>query len=105
MAISSLLKSVRPLVIGALALFSIGILNSVRADTFPGGFLENDDTSVARANLNASQISAFMPSRGVFTFPAPYNTQGIRVTNANDCGGGDCVDLIYSYWNNMSNST
>ncbi|MGH8414677.1 MAG: hypothetical protein ACRESX_08110, partial [Gammaproteobacteria bacterium] len=46
-----------------------------------------------------------MPSRGVFTFPAPYNTQGIRLTNASDCGGQDCLDLIYSYWSNMSNST
>ncbi|HKT30874.1 MAG TPA: hypothetical protein VJS89_00100, partial [Gammaproteobacteria bacterium] len=74
------------------------------ADTFPGGFLELDDTSVARPNLTAAQIAAFMPSRGVFTFPAPYNTQGIRVTNASDCGGQDCVDLIYSYWNNINNS-
>ena len=90
------------LVLAALA--GLGATSAARADTFPGGFLESDDTSVARPNLTAAQIAAFMPSRGLFTFPAPYNTQGIRITNASDCGGQDCLDLIYSYWNNMNNS-
>ena len=46
-----------------------------------------------------------MPARGVFTFPAPYLTQGIRLTNASDCvGGGDCVNPVgYSYWRNINN--
>ena len=88
-----------------VALAGLCAATVVRADTFPGGFLESADTSVARPNLTAAQIAAFMPSRGLFTFPAPYNTQGIRLTNASDCGGQDCLDLIYSYWNNMSNST
>lgn len=45
-----------------------------------------------------------MPSRGAFTFPAPYNTQGIRITNASDCNGGDCVEHTgYSYWKNINN--
>jgi hypothetical protein len=70
----------------------------------PGGFMESDETTVTRNLLTPSQIATFMPSRGLFTFPAPYNTQGIRITNSTDCGGQDCVDMIYSYWRNMSNS-
>jgi hypothetical protein len=56
--------------------------------------------------LTPAQIQAFMPAtRGPFTFPAPYNTQGTRVTNSTDCGGADCVDYVgYSYWRNMNNS-
>ena len=45
-----------------------------------------------------------MPQRGTFTFPAPYGTTGIRLTNAGDCGGGDCVNYVgYSYWSNINN--
>jgi hypothetical protein len=70
----------------------------------PGGFLENDEAPAARAQFTASQSGSFLPTRGGFTFPAPYNTHGIRVTTASDCGGNDCVDMIYNYWKNMSNS-
>jgi hypothetical protein len=49
------------------------------------------------------QVNAFLPQRGPFTFPAPYNTRGIRITNATDCGGQDCVFPIgYSYWRNTN---
>jgi hypothetical protein len=45
-----------------------------------------------------------LPSRGKFTFPAPYNTVGVRLTNAADCGGQDCVNYVgYSYWRNSNN--
>ena len=88
---------------GAL-LLSLALSSPGRADTFPGGFMESDETSVTRPIPTPAQIASFMPSRGVFTFPAPYSTQGIRITNASDCGGNDCVDMIYSYWKNMSNS-
>ncbi len=70
----------------------------------PGGFLEHDEAPAARAQLSLSQINGFLPTRGGFTFPAPYNTHGIRITTASDCGGNDCVDMIYNYWKNMSNS-
>src|SRR6185312_3953499 len=70
----------------------------------PGGFVESNTVSVARPMLSSTQISGFLPQRGLFTFPAPYNTQGLRITNSGDCGGQDCVDMIYSYWRNMSNS-
>ncbi len=73
------------------------------ADT-PGGFIEADSSTAVRPVPGPSQIQAFMPTRGPFTFPAPYGTQGSRITNAGDCsGGGDCVDYIgYSYWRNMN---
>ena len=95
----------RLIAIGTVALLSLLAARSALANTFPGGFLENDETSTIRQPLTATQIAAFMPTRGLFTFPAPYNTQGIRVTNASDCGGQDCVDMTYSYWRNLSNST
>ncbi|MDP1930780.1 MAG: hypothetical protein Q8L60_04925 [Gammaproteobacteria bacterium] len=70
----------------------------------PGGFIENPDTAVSRPALNVSQIQSFMPQRGLFTFPSPYNTQAIRLTNGTDCGGKDCVNYAgYSYWRNMNN--
>src|SRR6185295_4995965 len=36
-------------------------------------------------------FDAFLPARGGFSFPSPYGTHGIRLTNASDCGGADCV--------------
>jgi len=54
----------------------------------PGGFIEKANSTNVRAKLTAPQIQAMLPSRGLFTFPAPYLTQGVRITNAGDCGGG-----------------
>jgi concanavalin A-like lectin/glucanase superfamily protein/Big-like domain-containing protein/purple acid phosphatase-like protein len=85
----------------AASLFSL----HATAAAFPGGFIESDTLTVGRQTLNATQVGGFLPQRGPFTFPAPYNTQGLRITNSSDCGGQDCVDMIYSYWRNMSNST
>src|SRR5262249_56547322 len=42
-----------------------------------------------RAQLSAGEIQTFLPDRGTFRFPSPYFTQGVRVTNASDCGGAD----------------
>ena len=96
-----------PWLCGTLLLLAAGAAHG--AGSAPGGFMESAETSVVRAPLTSSQIQAFMPStRGAFTFPAPYNTQAWRITDASDCGGAsnDCVDYIgYSYWRNMSNST
>src|SRR5262245_21930556 len=65
----------------------------------PGGFLELTTTAAVRP-----RVTPTLPPRGAFTFPAPYNTAGIRLTNSADCGGSDCVDYIgYSYWRNMNN--
>jgi hypothetical protein len=40
-----------------------------------------------------------LPARGGFTFPAPYNTRGIRVTNDED---GPVLPCGYSYWSNVN---
>src|SRR4051812_17484782 len=69
-----------------------------------GGFIEHPSTAEARPKLSYSAIKSFLPTRGEFNFPAPYNTGGVRITNASDCGGGDCVDAVgYSYWRNINN--
>jgi hypothetical protein len=74
-----------------------------QAANAPGGFLESDTPTTVRTLLTTAS-SSFLPQRGLFTFPAPYSTQGVRITNSTDCSGQDCVDMIYSYWRNMSNS-
>lgn len=90
----------------AILALSLGafLISNARADT-PGGFLETPDTAKARPPLKQGQAQAFLPSRGKFTFPAPYNTQGVRLTNGDDCvGGGDCLYSVgYSYWRNINN--
>lgn len=64
---------------------------------FGQGFIETPDTAQARGPM--ANVSAFMVERGPFTFPAPYNTTGFRLTNASDCGGQNCVaDVGYAYW-------
>jgi uncharacterized repeat protein (TIGR01451 family) len=71
---------------------------------FPGGLMETATTGLVRPRLSASVLQALLPARGPFVFPAPYNTQAVRLTNASDCGGGDCVDAVgYSYWRNINN--
>jgi hypothetical protein len=71
--------------------------------SFPGGWIEKDGAGI-RARYTTAQILSFVPSlRGVFTFPAPYNTRGVRITEASDCGGADCVNYVgYSYWRNTN---
>jgi hypothetical protein len=72
--------------------------------TAPGGFLDSATSVGMRPPLSAGEIAAFLPARGPFTFPSPYRTQGIRITNAEDCGGADCVLAVgYSYWSNINN--
>src|SRR5689334_25212348 len=73
--------------------------------SFPGGLLERDGTHPSRPRLTLAQIQSFVPPRrGKFKFPAPYNTEGIRITVPDDCGGKDCVTYIgYPYWMNINN--
>ena len=69
-----------------------------------GGFLDSATANGLRPMLSAGEMQAFLPQRGTFTFPSPYSTTGIRLTNASDCGGQDCVTSVgYSYWNNINN--
>jgi hypothetical protein len=73
-------------------------------DPFPGGFIESSASTPNRTPPDFDDLQALLPDRGKFTFPAPYDTTGIRLTNAGDCGGTDCVDYVgYSYWANMNN--
>jgi hypothetical protein len=92
---------VRTCLVTALVLLATG--SSALAQTFPGGWVEKAGTAV-RSRYSASQIQSFVPpQRGSFTFPAPYNTKAVRLTDASDCGGADCVWYVgYSYWRNTN---
>ena len=75
----------------------------------PGeGVLEKSGSPARRARFTRAQIEAFLPrdgAKGPFTFPAPYNTTGVRLTNRDDCANGqDCLWYVgYSYWRNINN--
>ena len=70
---------------------------------FPGGWIEKDGAGM-RSRYSTAQLQSFIPpQRGAFTFPSPYNTRGIRITDTSDCGGADCVWYVgYSYWRNTN---
>src|SRR5882762_9335003 len=94
-----------PSAVAAFVLCVVSVPSSV-ADTSsaPGGFLETATTGLVRPRLPAAVLQALLPVRGPFTFPAPYNTSAVRITNATDCAGADCVDAVgYSYWRNINN--
>ena len=87
----------------AFVAFTLLVATSAFAQ-FPGGFVELATSVDVRPPLTQVQIDALLPSRGLFTFPAPYLTQGVRLTNASDCDGGDCVNSVgSSYWRNTNN--
>lgn len=66
----------------------------------PGGFLE----PASGPSLRPAMAALSAPGRGRFTFPPPYNTEAVRLTVGDDCGGKDCVKPVgYSYWNNINN--
>jgi len=78
----------------------------------PGGFWKNDASmSPEMAPYTSTDIAAFMPStRTHFTFPSPYNSEGVRITLPSDCTAAGfsnpCVEHIgANYWQVMSNST
>jgi len=89
----------------AFVLFTISTTEDVWAQIQPsGGLLDSATSNGLRPMLSAGEIQTFLPQRGTFTFPSPYSTTGIRLTNAGDCGGQDCVSSVgYSYWNNINN--
>src|SRR5215831_5365513 len=75
----------RHLLLFALAASMVPSMRTLAADP-PGGFIEKAYSTNVRAKLTPTQIQAMLPARGLFTFPAPYLTQGIRLTNSSDCG-------------------
>lgn len=87
-----------------LMLMHVLWVSEARSQSFPGGFLEPQG-STPRPKWTTTFLNTFLPAtRGVFTFPAPYNTRGVRITQASDCGGLDCVHYVgYAYWPNMNN--
>jgi hypothetical protein len=96
------------------SLLSIGatIDNAMLAAAPPppagGGFIEKSGSPALRPRFTTDQIASFLPPNGAtgkFTFPAPYNTDAVRLTNAATCAGGvDCVWYVgYSYWRNINN--
>jgi hypothetical protein len=95
-------KSIHRFSLLSTAVFAL--LSPVLAIEIPGGVVETSEYAATRAAMKNEQLAGFLPERGRFTFPAPYNTAGIRLTNASDCGGADCIrDVAYSYWRNMNN--
>jgi hypothetical protein len=70
------------------------------------GILELATSTDTRPLLTTAEIQALLPERGQFTFPAPYNTTGVRLTNQHDCGEWyDCVNTLGgASWRNMNNS-
>lgn len=96
------------------ALGSVGatVRDAVLAVSAPpppgGGILEKSGSPALRPRLTRAQIDAFLPpagAKGPFTFPSPYNTSAVRLTDASDCAGGDdCLWYAgYSYWRNINN--
>jgi hypothetical protein len=72
----------------------------------PGGFIENPAGATARGALDTATIDSFMPVTdvGTFTFPAPWNTEGIRLTNSASNYATDSVFPVdYSYWRVSNN--
>ena len=71
-----------------------------------GGFLEKAGSQTFRGRFTRDQILSFLPAneaKGVFKFPSPYATTAVRLTNASDCGGTDCLAYVgYSYWRNTN---
>jgi len=89
--------------IGIITLFCL-FTASLPAAEFTGGFLERPSAANPRALMTESQIQSLLPQRGRFNFPAPYHTEGVRLTNGGDCGNQDCVNYLgYSYWRNINN--
>jgi hypothetical protein len=69
--------------------------------SYAQGLVESATGNAMRSTVPGNSVPG---SRGRFTFPAPYNTEGVRLTTAADCGGGDCVNPVgYSYWSNINN--
>jgi len=73
-----------------------------------GGFFETAGYQTPRPRFTREQIAAFLPpggAAGAFQFPAPYNTAGVRLTDASLCADGqDCLWYVgYSYWRNINN--
>lgn len=71
----------------------------------PGGFVEHAfDVGPIDRLVDEASLGALLPAAGgSFSFPAPYGTEAIRLTDDASCGGTDCVRYVgYSYWRNIN---
>lgn len=59
-----------------------------------GGFLEPCASTAVRP-----RPAVPLPTRGPFRFPEPYDTLGVRITNADD---GPVLPTAYSYWQGIN---
>jgi hypothetical protein len=85
----------------------IGALPNPAAAQATGGIVESATSTTVRPRPTAAEMQTWLPARGPFTFPAPYNTRGVRLTNASDCAGAtDCISQFASSgWRLMNNSS
>lgn len=69
-----------------------------------GGLRERATDTTVRPRLSRADIARLLPERGGFTFPAPYGTRAVRLTNASDCDDQDGVlPCGYAYWSQINN--
>jgi hypothetical protein len=81
----------------AFALFALTFSSAASAQ----GLIESATGNAMRPKFSGRDVPS---SRGRFTFPSPYNTEAVRLTEASDCNGGDCVRPVgYAYWSNINN--
>ena len=109
MALSSARRSATLGAAGVVSFLIVATTVTVIGETSnrrSGGWVETQGTAT-RDRFSISQLRSFIPpTRGPFTFPSPYNTQAIRITDASDCSGQDCVNTLgYSYWRNSNAHT
>ncbi len=70
------------------------VFSASAGQTQGGGAFVDETDRTPGSPWTPEELGSFLPDRGRFTFPAPYGTEGIRVTNASDCGGSDCVEPV-----------
>jgi hypothetical protein len=87
----------RARILAAFALLTLTFTTSA----FAQGLIESATGNAMRPKFTGRDVPA---SRGRFTFPSPYNTEAVRLTEASDCNGSDCVRPVgYAYWSNINN--
>jgi hypothetical protein len=83
----------------ALALFAVAF--TFNSAAFAQGVIESATGNAMRPRFSGRDVPS---TRGRFTFPSPYNTEAVRLTEASDCNGSDCVRPVgYAYWSNINN--
>jgi hypothetical protein len=83
--------------LATFALLALAFTASARAQ----GLIESATGNAMRPKFTSRDVPS---SRGRFTFPSPYNTEAVRLTEAADCNGSDCVRPVgYAYWSNINN--